>query len=719
MLVVNNLISFTDSENEKVVERVLWVNKEHDYGYFFNIHTTSLPYERNISEVEEGLNKGSIILVEKDPFSRLINENDIPEKHLSLRNSTWEIIKDIVKLEPFVYHPAERRKLILKKSEAHNIHESTVIRYLKKYWQRGKTKNALLPDYYLCGGKGKEKKASEVKRGRPRKHGQVTGEGINIDENIKKIFRSAINKHYYSSTEKSLTLTYELMLKEYFSMDSKVKGKVEIPVIKSYGELPSLNQFRYWFEKERDIKKEISQRKGRKNYEQNHRAIIGESTTESLGPGAIYQIDATIGDLYLLSRFNRDWIIGRPVIYSVMDVYSRMIVGLYIGLEGPSWAGAMMALANAASDKVSFCRDFGIEIEKHEWPVAHLPESILADRGELEGSKVEPLINNFGIKILNTPSYRADLKGIIEQHFRVTNTRTKAFLPGSVKPVKERGDRDYRLEAQLDIYQFTQVIIKCVLYHNNQHYLTNYQREEMMVEDGIESIPLQLWEWGINNKSGKLRHVSEDVVKLNLMPTGKATVTAKGIAYKGLLYGSKQSLKERWFEKARNRGTWKIEISYDPRNMDYLYLRDENGLSFDKCFLLEHQQRYKGKVVEEINYLLEYEKLKEKQHKEKAIQSKVDLNTEIEEIVKQAKMETSQKQTDVISKRGRIGSIRANRAVEKMIQRDEEAFELNKVNIENSKIVPFNQSESDEFMGDSGFDLLLRKQKEALKKKDE
>ncbi|TFB21475.1 DNA-binding protein [Filobacillus milosensis] len=719
MLVVNNLISFTTSGNEKVVERVLWLNKAHDYGYFINIYSTSLPYERNISDVEDGLNKGSIFIVEKDPFRRLINEKDIPEKHLSLRDGSWEIIKDIVKLEPLVYHTTERRKLILKMCEVHKVHESTVIRYLKKYWQRGKTKNALLPDYFLCGGKGKEKKASEVKRGRPRKHGQVTGEGINIDENIKKVFRSAINKHYYSSTEKSLTLTYELMLKEYFSLDSKVKGNVEIPVIKSYGELPSLNQFRYWFEKERDIKKEISQRKGRKNYEQNHRAIIGESTTEALGPGAVYQIDATIGDLYLLSRFNRDWIIGRPVIYSVMDVYSRMIVGLYIGLEGPSWAGAMMALANAASDKVSFCRDFGIEIEKHEWPVAHLPESILADRGELEGSKVEPLINNFGIKVLNTPSYRADLKGIIEQQFRVTNTRTKAFLPGAVKSIKERGDRDYRLEAQLDIYQFTQVIIKCVLYHNNQHYLTNYQREEMMVEDEIESIPIQLWEWGINNKSGKLRHAPEDVVKLNLMPTGKATVTAKGIVYKGLLYGSKQSLKERWFEKARNRGTWKVEISYDPRNMDYIYLRDENGLGFDKCFLLEHQQRYKGKAVEEINYLLEYEKQKERQHKEKTIQSKVDLNTEIEEIVKQAQMETSQKQTDVSSKRSRIGSIRENRAVEKMIQREEEAFELNKVNIENSKVVPFIQSDSNEFMGDAGFDLLLRKQKEALNKKDE
>lgn len=719
MLVVNNLISFTTSKNERVVERVLWLNRPHNYGYFFNIHSTALPYEKSISEVEEGLNNGSIVIVTKDPFGRLFNENDISEKHLFLRDSAWKIIRDIVKMEPLIYHSTERRKLILKKCETQNIHESTVTRYLKKYWQRGKTKNALLPDYYLCGGKGKEKRVGDEKRGRPRKHGEVIGEGINIDENIKRIFRSAINKHYYSSAEKSLTLTYELMLKDYFSMDSKVKGKMQVPIIRSYGELPSINQFRYWFEKERNIKKEISERKGRKKYEQNNRAIIGESTTEAIGPGAIYQIDATVGDLYLLSRFNRDWIIGRPVIYSVMDVYSRMIVGLYIGLEGPSWAGAMMALANAASDKVNYCREFGIDIEKNEWPAAHLPESILADRGELEGSKVDSLINTFGIKILNTPPYRADLKGIIEQHFRVTNSRTKAFLPGAVKPIKERGDRDYRLEAQLDICQFTQVIIKCVLYHNNHHYLTNYLREEMMVEDEIEPIPKQLWEWGINNKSGKLRYAPEDIVKLNLMPTGTATVTSKGVSFKGLFYGSKQLLKERWFEKARNRGTWKIEISYDPRNMDYIYIREENGLSFDKCFLLEHQQRYKGKVVEEINYLLEYEKLKEIKSKEKTLQSKVDLNSEIEEIVKQAIEETSQKQTDVISKRSRIKNIRQNRNAEKMIQREEEAFELDNRNIENSEIIPFNCSDNDKFVEDTGFDLLFRKQKEALKKKDE
>ncbi len=72
-----------------------------------------------------------------------------------------------------------------------------------------------------------------------------------------------------------------------------------------------------------------------------------------MGPGAKYQIDATVGDIYLVSQFDRSDIIGRPVMYFVMDSYSRMVTGMYVGLEGPSWAGAMMAIENAASDKVA------------------------------------------------------------------------------------------------------------------------------------------------------------------------------------------------------------------------------------------------------------------------------------------------------------------------------------------------------------------------------
>lgn len=718
MLIVNKLISYNTENNQKIVERLLWLNKEQEIGFFINLYSNQLPYAKNITEIEIGINENKILVESQDPFGRIVNEEDIPENHLTIRDKAWEVIKDIVVLEPLIYDSSERRKLVLKVCEKFNIHESTVMRYLKKYWQRGKTKNALLPDYYMCGGKGKEKEVGELKRGRPRKNAEILGDGINIDEETKRIFRIAINKYYYNASKKSLKLTYELMLRDYFSKENRIENGIKMPIVNSIEEIPTFGQFRYWFEKDRNYKKEITTRYSAKTYELKHRPIIGQSTCEAMGPGSIFQIDATIADIYLLSRFNRNWIIGRPTIFAVMDVFSRMIVGLYVGLENNSWIGAMMALANAASNKVDFYKEYGIEIDEQDFPVAFLPESIIADRGELEGYNIEQLVNAFHIKIQNTPPYRADWKGIIEQNFRITNLRTKSLLPGVINSeVRQRGEKDYRLDAKLDIYQFTQIILKCALYHNNYHYLTNYSREEMMIEDDVEPVPIKLWNWGIANRSGKLRYVPEDIVKLNLMPTGTATVTSQGIKFNGMLYGSKQSLKEKWFEKARNRGTWKVSVSYDPRKMDYIYIRDDKGLSYEKCFLLEHQQRYKDKTLDEINYLLEYERQQEKKYSGNKIQAKIDLISEIENIVKQAEQQTFEEQTNVGSKKSRLKNIRKNRKVEKMLQREKEAFELDQRDtVEDTEVIPFNKNDSEENNADSVFNLLLRKQKEALKK---
>ncbi|MBB6215103.1 hypothetical protein HNQ80_001192 [Anaerosolibacter carboniphilus] len=718
MIVVNNLISFEIDNNKRVIERVLWLDKNNDIGYFIDIYSNGLPYPKRLNEIEENMKNGTVSIETSDPFIKTLSEYSIPENHVTIRNKAWEIIEDIVKLEPTIFNPSERRKMIYQICESKKVHESTVLRYLKKYWQRGKTKQALLPDYYMCGGKGKEKEVGEAKRGRPRKNALLFGQGINIDDGIKKIFKTAINRYYYTSSQKTLTLTYELMLKEYFSKEIKIEDNKEIPVINAISDIPTFTQFKYWFEKERNLKKEISMRKSAKHYEQKHRAILGNSTIEALGPGSLYQIDATVGDIYLVSRLNRQWIIGRPVIYSIIDTFSRMVVGIYIGLEGPSWAGAMMALNNAATSKVEFCREYGIEIDEEEWPVNYLPETILADRGELEGSNIETLINTFHIRVQNTPPYRPDWKGIIESHFMVINTRTKPILPGTVDfNTRERGDKDYRLDAKLDIYQFTQVIIKCILHHNNHHFLKNYNREEMMIEDDIEPIPIKLWNWGIANRSGKLRYVPEDIVKLNLMPTGSATITAQGIRFNGMLYACKQALKEKWFETARNKGTWKISsISFDPRQMDYIYIRDDNGLTYEKCFLLENQQRYKNKTIDEVNYLLEYEKLQNKKYLEQKIQTKIDLISEIEHIVEEAQQQSIE-ENHVGSKKKRLKNIRENRRLEKVLQREQEAFELDKGEVkEDSRVVSINQTVEEENDNDNGLSLLLKKQKEALKK---
>lgn len=711
LLTVNYLIHWEQKDN---IERIIWIDNKNTISFLIDIYANVYsPVSRNIDEIINCLNTKQAVLLTEDPWAMVINESELKVKDREKRDRAWEIISFIMDEcgEPAVFDARIRSKYVNEASKRFSISSRTIYEYLKRYWQRGKCINALLPDYYKCGGTGKQKNSGIAKMGRPRKGTKETG--INVDEKTKEIFRMAIKRFYYTSQENSLRTAYELMRKEFYTSSYRYENNIRKHVLMENALVPTFGQFKYWFYKERNLQKEISLRKSAKDYSLQNRAILGDSTMEAMGPGSIYQIDATVADVYLVSRYNKNWIIGRPVVYAVIDVFSRMVTGIYIGLEGPSWIGAMMALANASMDKVKFCSEFDIHITENEWPVYYLPETIIADRGELEGKNIENLISALHIKIQNTVSFRADMKSIVEQNFRVTNLRVKPFLPGFInEDYRQRGGRDYRLDATLNIFQFTQIIIRCVLYHNNQHNLINYNREEMMISDEVEPIPIKLWNWGIQNRAGKLRYVPEDIVRLNLMPRDTATITAQGIKFKNIFYGSEIALKEHWFEKARNNGSWKVEICYDPRSMNYIYIPGLDKKSFEKCFLLKHEERYFDKSCEEIEYLLEKEKMELRQNEEEELQSKVDLMSEIEEIVKDAKRNREEDLVLIESKAKRIKGIKYNRKNEKILNREKEAFELDKRDGEEGKVISITKPEGENFDLPDDLELLKRKQKE-------
>jgi len=641
---------------------------------------TAKTFIKNLEDLNSNFETGYYEFVEDDNYIPIINEEDLSIREKEIRNDAYKII-EFINIEPDIYFAEKRRKIILEASKKFEVSERTIYKYLSRFWQGGKCKNALIPRFKNCGGRGKEKSNGIVKRGRKRIYALNNDEGINVDEEIKRIFRISIEKFYYNSKKNSLVTAYELMKKEYFSDENNNINP----------NCPTFGQFKYWFQKQRNIKEEVSKRYSSKKYYLNNRPLLYNSTQEAFGPGSIYQIDATIADVYLVSRFNKEWIIGRPVVYFVSDVFSRMITGMYVGLEGPSWVGAMMALVNSASDKVKYCREYGIEIQQEEWPCSHIPDSIIADRGEFEGSIAEGLINGLHVKIKNTPSFRADWKGIVEQFFRTINIKVKPFVDGFIdKDFKERGGKDYRLDAKLDLYTFTKIIIKCVLYHNNYHVLKNYDKSELMIKDNIECIPINLWNWGIKNCSGRLRKYSEEIVKLNVMPEDYATVTAKGIRFQGMYYACDKALKERWFEIARNKGTWKIRIKYDPRTVNYIYMIDENNRDFDKCYLLEYQEKFFNKTIDEVKQLYFVEKEKIKNIEKNLERRKMDLYDEIEKIISEQCVENIS--FNEKSKSERISNIRSNRLIEKQINRIEESFELKS----NQNSVIFENNEEDE-----------------------
>ena len=156
------------------------------------------------------------------------------------------------------------------------------------------------------------------------------------------------------------------------------------------------------------------------------RALSDSATNQIYGPGDYFMIDSTPADIHLVSKSNPNKVIGRPTVYIIMDVYSRLVTGFYAGLENPSWDAACISLLNMVEDKIEYCKGYGIPIEESEWPSHHLPQTILADRGEMISKRAEGIINELGVNISNTAPYRGDMKGAVERFFRTMNEQVSA-----------------------------------------------------------------------------------------------------------------------------------------------------------------------------------------------------------------------------------------------------------------------------------------------------
>ncbi|WP_061316564.1 Mu transposase C-terminal domain-containing protein [Clostridium botulinum] len=717
MIAVNSVFQYIDGERIRIIYII------DKFAYLVNIDAaTSMPKRELIKTIEEEIVYKKLILI-KDPFAKIIDENNLSKVQIYKRNKDWDFILkywDVNK--QFLLEKNTRNKTFKEISKLSGLGLTKVKKVFSRYWQRGMSKNALLPDYKNSGGKGKDKNLSKNKVGRPKKanyYGEIV-QGINITDDVKIHFKIAIDKYYRNKNKMSLKETYNLMLRDFYS-DSYVEDNEIKHMVWDKSKTPTYGQFYYWFKKLENPKKDIPFRESAKEFELKHRAILSNSTIETNGPGTRFQIDATIADIYLVSSLNRNRIIGRPIVYAIIDVFSRLITGIYVGLEGPSWIGAMMALDNMITDKVEFCRKYNIEIMEEQWPSKHLPEIIIADRGEFEGYSVENLINNLNVKIENTSPYRGDLKGIVERNFRTINTKIKHKTPGAIqKEFRERGDRDYRLDATLTLDEFTAIIIKMVLYHNNK-LIDKYPMEKEMIEDEIVPIPIKLWRWGIENKKGRLRVVDQERFRLNILPKGKANVSRAGIRFKNMYYGSKKAIEEQWFIKSKVRS---IEIVYDPRNMNQIYIPYEDGINYEKCYLLEGSMQYKDCILEEIIFNEGLSSELKEQEKNQQTQINIDLDKEIEKIVKKAKNEKQKAVSYDESKNKKIKGIKRNRIVEKDVNRLTESFDLGeKKGDEKEKAtvieLPINKEEhkSNELTGKARLMEKLRKKRDEKREK--
>ena len=434
---------------------------------------------------------------------------------------------------------------------------------------------------------------------------------------IEKTFSWAIEEFYYSAKKFSLKTAYDLMLLARF-VDENGEMKEDYP---------TWHQFRHFFYNNGYHKKNRNSiaRDGLSNYQRNQRPLNGSAMAWRKKVGA-YQMDATIADIYLVSKVDRTSVIGRPNIYLAVDTATQLIAGIYVGLESGEHA-VLSCLCNAAENKVDYCRKYGIEITQEEWPSQNLPSEIITDKGnEFTGKRVMELVSKFGIDLQTLPPFRPDSKGLVEKSFDLLQERYKPILRGKgviEEDSEERWATDYRSQAVLNLEEFTKIVIHGVLYLNSCRILHNCP----VSASETEPIPSQLWKWCMEEGLNGLISVDSELLYQLSLPRTEVAVSRKGIFHKGLLYVHKNY--KRFFEDVNAKS--KISIAYDPDNVESIYvITEKEWIRFE---LSDSHKKYIGVSESEFKHQkkVDHEKMQKLQRME--AEGRVKFLREVREIV--------------------------------------------------------------------------------------
>jgi len=159
---------------------------------------------------------------------------------------------------------------------------------------------------------------------------------------------------------------------------------------------------------------------------QGEKLILKTKEGESLNveeSNQVWQIDHTPADILLVDDDGN--LLGCPVLTSVIDSYSRCIVGFHIGFDAPSSKVVALALRHAILPK-RYPESYGL---KEEWGTFGVPRHIYTDSGkDFDSDHARQIAGQLGF----TWHYRSRPSegGIVERPFKTLNQKVWSKLPG-------------------------------------------------------------------------------------------------------------------------------------------------------------------------------------------------------------------------------------------------------------------------------------------------
>lgn len=672
--------------SDQSVHRVIHVEATLGLVWVFGIgERGNWPKALKLQEISEAISheqgRGSYEVADDESLSNFKNCPDL-SKHYERAKQNWALIKPLVSDEVLsdLLRPRHRRSLIAERAMEAESNVSTIERMLRRYWRGGMTLSALLPEYEgRCGSPGRPRNSPGRRKPGPKKKYELD-QGVAVTSELDKFMTRACTR-YLGNKMTSLKAAWDWLVGTYFMRD--IYDDSGCVVGREQSDAPSLGQLRHFLNTRFSQHERLFRRAGRKTYDLKHRPLLSSADWDSETPGKRFLIDATIADIYLVSELCRTLVVGRPTVYLVMDAFSRMIVGFYVGYEHPSSAAAALAIINVVTSKKQFCAFYGIDIDDDEWPCQHLGEKILGDCGEMKSVRQwKGLVEQLHVEVENAGTGRGDLKAIVERAFGTVQFEFKPFTPGVVeKDAGERGVRDYRKDAMLTLREFTAELILCILTHNSQVAADRIPPAQM-VAAGIPITPLNLWRWGSQNRPGSLRASSADKVALCTLPRETGAITRRGLEFKGRFYHFPHAIEHEWFSGS-NKDQGKIDVAYDPRNVDNVYVIDArlpNG--YQIASEIERVESRAGVSLVEMNQISTLNRVNNAKEEKRAQIRRIDKMNRLEEInsnatdaTKAALEAASMKAPDISKMRETRGAERRGHGLAKATQAFSETSE--------------------------------------------
>jgi hypothetical protein len=239
MFFPNDVLAYAQPPGRVV--RILWIDEQARLAVIYELSRAQAGVRRRPAPqtlplqtlVDDARARRARLLLD-DPWRAPVGAA-LSDKQRRQQLRAWDAVRSLHEQLPALYQQRPRMLLVAAYCREHGLSTSAVMRYLRRYWERGQTVDALAPDYANSGARGGTRNARVgVKRGRPRKGGPA---GPNADAALRAVFQAAAARYLTGDARMSRLTAYRRMLADEFRDADPAS-------------VPSYGQFMYWLRRD-------------------------------------------------------------------------------------------------------------------------------------------------------------------------------------------------------------------------------------------------------------------------------------------------------------------------------------------------------------------------------------------------------------------------------------------------------------------------------------